>query len=362
MTFRLAVLAAIASAIAVGVRAERPGRSAPRAELRWAEVPVDPAPEVTFELLERVERIYGWNCMPCHGPEGKGDGPVADRLALRPRDYTRGLFKFKTSGDGEMPFDDDLYRTVTAGVAASGMPSFATFEPAERWALVAYVKSLAHMTLEDGTALYPFDRHPARTRVAFPPRPERADEARGARLFRVVAQCSTCHGQRGKGDGPAAGSLTDASGRPVRTPDLTRGEVTFKTGERPEDLFRVLTVGMPGSPMPSFATLPERDRWDLASFVTSLYEPIPDGERVFLRTGCLSCHTVGKGRLIGPDLAGVTRRRTSEWLRRWLKDPPRMLQDPAIKAEFKDYPTSMPNLTLSDRDVELLMEYLVNLP
>ena len=82
------------------------------------------------------------------------------------------------------------------------------------------------------------------------------------------------------------------------------------------------------------------------------------GERIFLRSGCLSCHTVGRGRLIGPDLAGVLKRRTHDWLRRWLQDPPRMLLDPALKAEFKDYPTSMPNLNLSSDDIELLVQYL----
>lgn len=358
MTLRLAVLAAIAGAIILAVRVERAGRPALRAEPRWGEGAVDPAPVVTDEFLEKGERLYGWNCMPCHGAEGKGDGPVADRLALRPRNYTRGLFKLKTSEGGELPFDEDLYRTITSGIPASGMPSFRHFDPQERWALVAVVKSLAQQTREDGTIVRHFERNPARTKVRFPSRPERMDEDRGAWLFRTGVQCALCHGGKGRGDGPAAGALTDAVGRPARVPDMTRGEVTFLTGERPEDIYRVLTVGMPGSPMPSFAAIPERDRWDLASFVTSLYEPIPAGERVFLRSGCLSCHTVGRGRLIGPDLAGVLKRRTPDWLRLWLQDPPRMLLDPALKAEFKDYPTSMPNLNLGPDDIELLVQYL----
>ncbi len=311
---------------------------------------MEPRPEMTEDLLALGERLYGWNCMPCHGAEGRGDGPVAGRFALQPRDYTRGLFKFKTSGDGEMPFDEDLYRTVTTGVAASGMPSFATFEPAERWALVEWVKSLA---------VPHFDRFPARTLVRMPPRPGGADAARGAWLF---TRCAVCHGGGGRGDGPASGGLVDAIGRPSRVPDMTRGELTFKSGERPEDIFRVLTLGMPGSPMPSFSAIPERDRWDLALHIATCYEPTPEGERLFLCAGCLSCHTVGKGRLIGPDLAGVTGRRPREWLRRWLFDPPRMLQDEAIKAEFKDYPVPMPNLNLSEADIELLLEYLYALP
>ena len=64
--------------------------------------------------------------------------------------------------------------------------------------------------------------------------------------------------------------LTDALGRPVPVPDLTRGESAFLAGGRPEDIFRILTIGMAGSPMPSFSALPEGDRWDLAFFVASL--------------------------------------------------------------------------------------------
>jgi hypothetical protein len=143
---------------------------------------------------------------------------------------------------------------------------------------------------------------------------------------------------------------------------MTRGELTFKAGDRPEDIFRVLTIGMLGSPMASFSSLPERDRWDLAFFVASLFEETPEGERVFLRAGCRGCHTIGKGRLIGPDLAGVARRRTSEWLRSWLEDPPRMLSNEAVKLEFKDYPTPMPKLNLSTEEIDLLIRFLEQMP
>jgi mono/diheme cytochrome c family protein len=324
-------------------------------------VAAPPPPEITEDLVALGDRLYGWNCMPCHGAEGKGDGPVAVRLALQPRNYTRGLFKVKSSAVGDLPLDEDLYRTLTTGILASGMPSFAGFEPRERWALVAHVKSLAEMTLVDGTIIRHFDREPVRTRPPLPPRPLASNPVRGAWLFQTGAQCGVCHGPGGRGDGPASAGLVDAIGRPACIPDMTRGLVTFKAGDRAEDIFRVLSIGMPGSPMPSFDTIPERDRWDLAMFVTTLFEKIPEGERVFLQAGCPRCHTVGRGRMIGPDLSGVRRRRSQEWLRRWLTDPPRMLQDEKVKAEFMDFPVPMPNLALSEREVELLLQYLTSL-
>jgi cytochrome c oxidase cbb3-type subunit 2 len=300
--------------------------------------------------------------MPCHGAEGKGDGPVAARLGLQARDYTRGLFKLKTTTAGDLPQDEDLYRTLTTGIAASGMPSFAGFEPEERWALVWHVKSLAERTRADGSVVRPFEGHPLRTRAVFPPRPPALNPVRGAWLYQTGVQCGVCHGPSGRGDGTASSSLVDAIGRPSRVPDLSRGLLMFKAGDRVEDIYRVLTLGMPGSPMPSFSTIPEPDRWDLAMFVTTLFEKVPEGERVFLRTGCLNCHTVGKGRTVGPDLSDVRRRRTKAWLRRWLVDPPRMLQEAELRAEFKDYPVPMPNLNLSQQEVERLLEYLTSLP
>jgi mono/diheme cytochrome c family protein len=334
----------------------------PDPEPGWTEVAIEPPTRPAEELLEAGERLYGWNCLPCHGPDGKGDGPNALRLGLRPRNYTRGLFKFKTSPPGEMPFDEDLYRTLVTGIPAAGMPPFPQFTPDDRWALIAHVRSLSQMTLEDGTVIRHFERNPARRKLDLPPPPPGVDRIRGAGLFMIGARCAQCHGHRGKGDGIAAAGLVDAFDRPERMPDMTRGPVTFKAGARLRDVYRVLTTGMAGSPMPSFASLPERDRWDLARFVTGLYEPVPEGEFLYLKRGCAACHTVGRGKLVGPDLAGVMQRRTEDWLRRWLADPPLMMQDPQVKALFPNFPVTMPNLALTEREIELLLEYFRTLP
>jgi mono/diheme cytochrome c family protein len=329
----------------------------------WGEVPVDPRSFPPGDREELAERLYGWNCMPCHGAEGKGDGPVAVRLGLHPRDFTRGIFQLKTSHPDEMPFDDDLFRSISAGLPQGAMPSFADFSVDERWSLVDHVKSLAQLSLPEGRTLRQFDAHPPRRRQPDSAALTGGDPARGAVLFRAGVQCARCHGDDGRGNGPAAAALVDRSGRPVAMPDFTRGEMTFKAGSRPEDVYRALGTGMEGTPMPSFLSLPERDRADLALFVTTLYRPIPPGEKVFLALGCTHCHTVGKGKWVGPDLAGVTRRRSPEWLKKWLKDPPAMISsDEAARAMAKEYPVAMPNLGLAEEDVNHLVEYLVTLP
>lgn len=87
---------------------------------------------------------------------------------------------------------------------------------------------------------------------------------------------------------------------------------------------------------------------------------IDAGEDLFRRR-CQVCHTVGAGDTVGPDLLNVTSKRDRGWLERWLKEPDRMLaeKDPlaaALFAQYKELP--MPNLRLSDSDVDLLIGYL----
>ena len=74
---------------------------------------------------------------------------------------------------------------------------------------------------------------------------------------------------------------------------------------------------------------------------------------------CLACHTVGEGRKLGPDIAGVTKRRSRAWLERWLKEPEKMLQtDPDAQAMLKEYKNiPMPNQSLTDAEIRQYLKY-----
>ena len=86
------------------------------------------------------------------------------------------------------------------------------------------------------------------------------------------------------------------------------------------------------------------------------------GEEIFQSKGCVACHTIGKGKLAGPDLLGVTDRREEEWLRNWLKSPETMLlSDPIAQEMLKEYFVPMPNQGLSDEEIEILIEYFKEL-
>ena len=84
-----------------------------------------------------------------------------------------------------------------------------------------------------------------------------------------VAKCWECHGQGGKGDGEKAAGLKDDLGFAIVPADLTSGQ--FKSGPAVEDIFRTMTTGLSGTPMPSYRdALPEEDRWALSYYVLAL--------------------------------------------------------------------------------------------
>ncbi len=84
------------------------------------------------------------------------------------------------------------------------------------------------------------------------------------------------------------------------------------------------------------------------------------GKTLWQNRGCSGCHSIGKGRMAGPDLLGVTDRRDAAWLRRWLKETDVMLANDstaqAMLAEAKG--VKMPNMKLSDPDIEALLNYI----
>lgn len=87
-----------------------------------------------------------------------------------------------------------------------------------------------------------------------------------------------------------------------------------------------------------------------------------EGQAIF-QEKCAACHTIGGGKRVGPDLQGVTARRDRAWLMRWIKAPDLMLAagDPIATQLLKEYNNvPMPNLRLTDPQVEALIAYLEN--
>ena len=87
---------------------------------------------------------------------------------------------------------------------------------------------------------------------------------------------------------------------------------------------------------------------------------VSEGERIFSQL-CTACHTIGKGKLVGPDLSGVTTRREETWLARQIKEPDRMIaeKDPIAMELLKESNNvPMVPLGLKDAQVQAVIAYL----
>jgi DMSO reductase family type II enzyme heme b subunit len=213
------------------------------------------------------QEVYDRWCAACHGFEGAGDGPAAEYMLPRPRDFTRGLYQIRTTAGGEIPTDDDILRVINEGMPGTTMPGWESQLPRrQREALVAYIKSFYP----------PFETLPTPQRLEFG-RPGRASDDRLAegRIFYDSIECWQCHGDQGRGDGPSVPELEDDWGFPSRPADLTKNWL-FGGGGSVEDIYRALLTGLDGSPMPANSDLldagfmTEEQLWSVAHYVRSL--------------------------------------------------------------------------------------------
>ncbi len=85
------------------------------------------------------------------------------------------------------------------------------------------------------------------------------------------------------------------------------------------------------------------------------------GEAIFQQK-CSPCHALGGGdRPTGPDLAGVTERRDRQWLARFIRAPEKMIaEDPAARQLAAKYPMAMPDLGLSESEIEAVLAFLAH--
>lgn len=229
------------------------------------------APASARPNLAEGKQLYQSKCSVCHGVTGKGDGPAAYVVYPKPRDFTLGIFKIKSTLT--LPTDDDLFRTITQGMPGTAMPSWALLSEVQRRSLVAYVKSLSPVF--KGKKLEAFV-------VPIPPDETPQLLAQGGQLFKD-AGCIECHGATGRGDGPSAPTLKDEWGYRIVPYDFTIPG-RMKGGYTPSDLFQRLTVGVGGTPMPAYAeSLDEKQRWAVAYYALSLAKaatkaPVPLGQ------------------------------------------------------------------------------------
>ena len=227
------------------------------------------------------EAVYFERCVGCHGEDGDGAGPGAERLNPPPRDFSEGSYKFRTTGfDDYVPNDVDLYRMISDGMPGTAMPGWSdVLSDAEMWDLVAYIKIFAGLEEEE-----PTDQIDYGTQIAT----SAESIARGRELFHESERCSECHGEDGRGD--AVKKLKDDGGERTWPRNMTK-PWTFRVSNDPRDIFTRMTVGIPGTQMPSFddpvnkKRLSIEDRWHVANYVASLVETerVPRAENTVIK-------------------------------------------------------------------------------
>jgi cytochrome c oxidase cbb3-type subunit 2 len=223
------------------------------------------------EWTKYGKEVYERRCLGCHGEKGDGNGPAATFLnTQRPRNFVSGVFKFHLNKEA-IPSDGDLLRTITRGVRGTAMPAWYELPLNDRLAVVQYIKYELAVDRSDPNKPYAFfteEPPSAPLYIGRPPAPTLETIERGKTVWQG-AKCWECHGNTGKGDGEKAVGLKDDLGFPILPADLTAGQ--FKSGPAAEDIFRTMTTGLSGTPMPSYRdALPEADRWALSYYVLSL--------------------------------------------------------------------------------------------
>jgi mono/diheme cytochrome c family protein len=250
---------------------------------------------LSVDHLRLGAATYQARCAGCHGVSGDGAGPAAEYLQPPPRDYRQGVFKFTSTPFGAKPRREDIVRVVRRGAPGTAMPSFALLPDEELQAVVDYVLVLAQRGELEAALWYQFDDagevadadvppmrteilekwNQARNQVVLPVVRETAytaeSIARGRQAFLTErTACFKCHGADGRGKAFETTDPADPGGAPLmtRSADLTAG--MFHGGKRPLDIYRRIYSGINGTPMPSFATLLEKEPetiWDLVHYV-----------------------------------------------------------------------------------------------
>jgi cbb3-type cytochrome c oxidase subunit III len=228
-------------------------------------------PAVTAAQTPRGKVVYDKWCAGCHGDTGAGDGSGATAMLPRPRDFTRGVYKIRTTASGEIPTDDDMMQVIAEGMPGTAMPAWkAKLSEQERRDVVVYLKSFSSFFASTQAKPIQISKDPGGGDKAI---------TDGKAAFTKL-ECAKCHGLNGRGDGKSAPTLKDDWGHPIHAADLTENW-KFRGGSDVRSIYARLRTGLDGTPMPSFADaidqklITDEQLWHVAAYVHSLSPETP---------------------------------------------------------------------------------------
>jgi mono/diheme cytochrome c family protein len=208
------------------------------------------------------KQLYLKNCSQCHGDKGDGEGYAAPHLRPRPRNFTTGKFKIRSTPNGALPTHQDLVNIIRRGMPYTSMPAWPNLADQQ-------VSDLAYFITTFSADFSNPEKAPKPVPLPSAPKATKESIDLGKKLYEENG-CVKCHGTVGRGDGPSAPTLVDDWGHPIRPADLSE-TWTLRGGSSREDIFRTMSTGLNGTPMPSFldALTPEQ-RWAITDFIVSL--------------------------------------------------------------------------------------------
>lgn len=239
--------------------------------------------------LAEGKKVYDTYCMGCHGITGDGQGPAAEFLNPKPRNFQTAEFRFSSRPSGDVPTDQDLFRTITEGLHGSSMSGWNLMPESDRWAVIAYLKTFAPNKWKFTPG--------AETTVAEDPylnQPKDIAIKRGETAYHGMAMCFSCHAayippqkinearavygmpplKAFRKDLGSVQSLQTTDGSVILPPDFLWHKL--KRGSELQTLYHVVGNGISGTPMPTWkGILPEEDLWGIVYYVREMASKRP---------------------------------------------------------------------------------------
>ena len=253
--------ALILALVVTGCRHEDGSASSAGTTPAFLDVNLPPHPAPTAATLAHGKELYDVNCAHCPGEKGNGAGYGAPCLVPAPRDFVAAQYKFRTTASGQLPTDDDIFRTISRGATGTGMPPWQyLLDDSDRWALVDYVKSFSPRLAAN----------PGRKPMPIAQVSDTSRDTENGRQVYVKMQCAKCHGDDGRGAGPSAATLLDAKGKYINTRDFTMA-ASYRTGFVEREIVRTMETGMNGTPMPSYSgVISPKDQHDMVAYLMTM--------------------------------------------------------------------------------------------
>jgi len=173
------------------------------------------APDVgTDAQRESGKKLYLHYCSQCHGENGDGEGYAAPHLRPKPRNFTTGKFKIRTTPSGALPTHQDLVSIIKHGMPYTSMPPWPDLADQD-------VSNLAYFLTTFSPDFSNAEKVPQPVSLPGAPKSTKESVELGKKLYEETG-CIKCHGTLGRGDGPSAPTLKDDWGNPIRPADLAQ--------------------------------------------------------------------------------------------------------------------------------------------